>query len=597
MKQNITHLSGYLKTFAVAMVFALASINGHTQSITLLSPNGGEAWLVNSYEEVSWTGQELGATMRLELSPDGGVSWSYIGDVPSAPDGGIFPVFVPSFPSINALLRITDFSNPAVSDVSDAPFTVSFPPFTIWEPSSGSAIFNNSPAFINWTIYEPGVSLFNAEISTDNGVTFTPFAQNINAWLGYTYLVLGETPAEACVLKLYNAENPATFALSGVFQIRPAPVYTITSPAQGQIVNANSLLTINWSVQNLYEQSNFIEFSPDNGETWEFIAEGNSLGNSGSVQWYTPNITSDECLIRISDYYSLSSVAVSNAFTIMPFPETPVCIVTVDSLTNQNVIVWEKPASDLISDFLVYKETDEFNVYEVIDTVNYQDLPVVTDFDSNPAIRPYRYKIGFRDNENRVFPAGDYHQTIHLTINQGVGGRWNLIWTPYTGFAYNSYKIMRKAGDGPFEQIATVSASFTSYTDFNAPSGDISYMIQITNQGGCSVELRNTVYADVFSNQASNFFVSSDIKQHAGFSLYPVPARDRLNIQLGDEIKGRATLAITDLAGRVIHSEEFSGIQPGGLLIVDISAYNQGIYLVNMTSSGNNLTAKFVISN
>jgi hypothetical protein len=89
--------------------------------------------------------------------------------------------------------------------------------------------------------------------------------------------------------------------------------------------------------------------------------------------------------------------------------------------------------------------------------------------DTDLAMRPYRYKIGFSDSDNRVFPAGDFHQTIHLTFSQGVGGNFNLIWTPYIGFNYSSYNILRKTGSGSYEQIATLSSSFNSYTDFNAP--------------------------------------------------------------------------------------------------------------------------------
>jgi hypothetical protein len=36
-------------------------------------------------------------------------------------------------------------------------------------------------------------------------------------------------------------------------------------------------------------------------------------------------------------------------------------------------------------------------------------------------MKSYRYKLGFADADGHFFPAGDLHQTIHLTINQGVG--------------------------------------------------------------------------------------------------------------------------------------------------------------------------------
>ncbi len=282
-------------------------------------------------------------------------------------------------------------------------------------------------------------------------------------------------------------------------------------------------------------------------------------------------------------------------FTIMPYPETPICMVTVDSLTNQNVIIWEKPVSDLITDFLVYKETDEFDVYEVIDTVSYQDVPMATDFESNPAIRPYRYRLGFMDSESRVFPVSDYHQTIHLTINQGVNGNWNLIWNPYTGIDYTSYKIMRKSGDGAFEQIASVSASFSSFTDFDAPAGDIAYMVKIINPNGCNTGLRNTTYTDVYSNQAAASLVSAGDLSKSGFTIYPVPANDRINIQFGDNALGTINLTITDVTGRIIYSEEYSDVRQGEVKTVNSSDFNEGLYLLNVISSGNRITKKIVV--
>jgi len=597
MKKIYFATSASLKSLTVGIMLlaVLIPFNGQSQSITLLAPNGGEAWLVDSFEDVSWSGQGLGNVLRLEFSPDGGVNWWYFGEVPSAPNGGSAMVGVPAYLSQNALLKITDLSNPAVSDISDATFTVSFPPISIYEPSSNSAVFANTLTYVNWTIYQQGITLLNAEISTDNGLTYSPLAQNLNALLGSTYLILSETPANACILKLYDASDPSTFSLSQVFQVIPAPVYTITSPVEGQIVNVNSFLTISWNVQNLYGAENYIEFSPDNGETWEVIAYGISQGTSGSVVWYTPNVNSDECLIRINDNYSLSSTDVSDVFTLMPFPATPLCMVTVDSLTNFNVIVWEKPDSDLISDFLVYRETTQTNVYEVIDTVGYNEEPVVTDFDSNPAMQPYRYKLGFLDSEDRVFPSSDFHQTIHLTISQGVGTNWNLTWTHYTGFDFASYNIYRKSGSGSYELISTISASFSSFTDFNAPSGYISYIVAIDRPDGCNTGSRENGYADVRSNVASLNPVSVSDSKEVSFSIFPVPANDQINIQFGDNATDITNLSITDISGRIIYSAEYNDVKPGQLHSINTSGYAEGLYFLKVISAENRSIQKILI--
>ncbi|MBK6962638.1 MAG: hypothetical protein IPH20_01550 [Bacteroidales bacterium] len=47
--------------------------------------------------------------------------------------------------------------------------------------------------------------------------------------MGYTYLVLADTPAETAILKLYNAQDPSEFCLSTPFTISQVPVYTLTS--------------------------------------------------------------------------------------------------------------------------------------------------------------------------------------------------------------------------------------------------------------------------------------------------------------------------------------------------------------------------------
>jgi hypothetical protein len=565
------------------------------QALTILTPNGGEVWTIGEVEIASWTGQNLSGVVKIEFSYDGGINWWNQGEVPCGPNGGNASVAVPNTSTSNAILRITDVANPSVSDISDAPFTVYVPPIYIWEPSANSAVFVNTLSQVYWILYVSGITLLNADISIDNGQTYTPLAQNMNAQAGFTYVNLSDTPSDACILKVYNAENPSQYGLSEVFTISPLPVYTLTSPAGGEIVNTFSPFTITWNVENPYTPYNYLEFSPDNGATWEGIANGSSQGNSGSYVWTTPNVNSEDCMIRISDSYAYSAIHTSAAFTILPYPETPVCMVSVDSLTNYNVIIWEKPVSDLIADFLVYKETDEANVYAIIDTVSYQEVSIVTDYGSNPSMRPYRYKIGFIDSENRVFPAGDYHQTIHLTISQGVNNNWNLIWTPYVGFDYSSYKILRKSGSGSYEQIATVSSNFNSFTDFNAPSEDVAYIVSISRPDGCNAGMRSSGYSAVYSNVASISLVSVAENKKGDFSIYPVPADDRINVKFEDLAKETSNLNITDVTGRTIYSMNFSDAFQGQVHTINSANYAEGIYLMNVISGGIKYTRKIMV--
>jgi hypothetical protein len=597
MQSHFYSKSGNLKSLILGLVIfsTFPSPAIFAQSLTIQTPNGGEVWTYGQSETVTWTGTGLGGLVSLEFSADGGNTWSFFGNTPSTPTGGSVEIGVPPLASNNAFYRVTDLEVPAASDISDAPFTVIVPPIIIYAPTPASYVFTDTEVFVNWGTTIEGITLLNAEISLDNGVTYTPVAENINALFFYTYLVLSDTPSDSCILKLYNAEDPSEFGLSDVFTISPLPVYSLISPAAGEYVNTNSPYTISWTVENPYSEYCYLEYSVNNGETWELINSAINDGNSGSYEWITPDVESEECLIRITDSYAYTSMDTSGVFTILTFPETPICMVSVDSLTNYNVIIWERPVSDMIADFLVYKETDEANIYEVIDTVGYEEITMVTDSSSNPAIRPYRYKIGFIDYENRLFPAGDYHQTVHLTINQGVNGAWNLIWTPYTGFDYSSCKIMRKSDSGDYEQIATVSASFSSYTDLNAPPGEVYYMIKIEHPDGCNPANRDGEYASVYSNVATNSLVSVTESKDLDFNIYPIPADKQIHVSFGKGFTGKAKLSISDLTGRVVYYETLNEVLPGQVQPINSNGFKEGMYLLQVVSGENSATRKILI--
>jgi len=586
-----------LAIYSGLIIFSLFLTSSvHAQTLTLQSPNGGELWNYGGTEIASWTGNNLSSVVTVEFSYDGGTNWWYFGEAPSGPGGGSASVSVPNTSTENAILRITDVSNPAATDVSDGPFTVFVAPIVIWNPEEGQVYYNNSNAYVIWDLNVFDINLLNAELSTDNGQTFEPMAENIIAYSLGKYLNFAAEPSDSCILKLYNTADPTEFGLSGLFKIIQPPVYTITSPSAGELVNAYKPFTITWTVENVYTPNCFLQYSTNNGITWENIDNAVTIGNSGSYEWITPNVNSEQCLVRIIDSFESSVSDTSEVFSIFPFPETPICMVSVDSLTNYNVIIWEKPVTDIIDDFLVYKETDETNVYEVIDTVSYESTPIVTDFGSNPAIQPYRYKLGFIDTQNRLFPASDYHQTIHLTINQGINGAWNLIWTSYIGFDYSSYKILRQSASGIYEQIASVSASFNSYTDFNAPAGVVSYMIKVEHPTGCNPALSMDDFSSIFSNVApTGSTVSINENYETEFNIFPTPADEQINIKFGENISGITRIILSDLTGRAYLSVAFDGIRQDQVRVINTTGLKEGMYLLTLINDKGKNTRKVVI--
>ncbi len=95
-------------------------------SITVVSPNGGEEWVIGREETIQWNSSGL-YNVRLELSRDGGASYELLESSVSAtpPSYSLKPV-APA--TADALIRITTPTPTSVEDVSDKPFSIAPPP-------------------------------------------------------------------------------------------------------------------------------------------------------------------------------------------------------------------------------------------------------------------------------------------------------------------------------------------------------------------------------------------------------------------------------------------------------------------------------------
>lgn len=577
--------------------YALSPVFSITESpvLQITAPNGGETWNYGEYATVSWTGSNLSAYVNIEISLDGGSAWSSLGYGYSNADGGSADVPVPYFATENALVRIMDYNYYFELDRSDAPFTVVVPPVIVYYPAGGEQYYNNQQMYFSWMASQE-ISSVNFELSTDNGQTWQLIDENIDAAMGYYYWTVSGTPSETCLIKISDASDASRFDLSGVFTILQTPVITLTSPVGGEIWNTGTSYPISWAYDNPGSSYVYLEYSTDNGQTWTFINYALLDGPEGSLEWTTPEIGSDRCRLRIMDYYLQFVVDTSDVFTIISFPETPICMVSVDSTTNHNIIVWNKPVSDLISKFVVYKESNEANIYEIIASVDYADEALAIDTNSNPNMKSYRYKLGFEDADGNLYPAGDLHQTIHLTINQGVGNSWNLIWTAYEGFEVSSYNLWRKVGNSGYDQIGTISASFNSYTDLGAPQGDVFYIVEVINPNGCNPASRSGDYSSSYSNVATNSVLGiNDRNRDISVSVYPNPADKQLHVSAGQTLQGRIKIALNDLLGTTVYSQEVENIQLNSIHTIQTAELKEGIYVLKVSSDSGSFTRKIII--
>lgn len=335
-------------------------------------------------------------------------------------------------------------------------------------------------------------------------------------------------------------------------------------------------------------------------------------GWSGSSDSASITVTSNGqggviSVVAFSDTCGYSIPMQKNISRIQP-PETPICLVTVDSSSDHNIVIWGKPINhSFIDSFIIYRETTT-NVYTKIAAVHRDYLSEYHDYGANPNATSYRYKLSVKDTCGVESDLSPFHNSIHLQ-NLGNG---NLQWTFYqienSTNPVSEFNVYRdNLGNGNFTQIGLVPGTNSTFTDISHASfPDAEYVVDVKWGISCSPVARsvNTTRSnirkgstvtiiDTTINDTTNNPIDTlvnDTTQNndtvsiamlmdrlsANVDVYPNPANGIVFIRSEASIQFKS-IQIFDLPGkRVIqkslssnyHSIPIDGLQTGIYLIV-----------------------------
>jgi hypothetical protein len=101
--------------------------NIRTPNLIIRNPNGNENFTIGSTQTIKWIGNEIGSTVKIELSLDSGITWiPIITNAPSSKYGGQYQWPVTGVTaSPKCLVRITDNGSNSLIDKSNKTFTLS----------------------------------------------------------------------------------------------------------------------------------------------------------------------------------------------------------------------------------------------------------------------------------------------------------------------------------------------------------------------------------------------------------------------------------------------------------------------------------------
>lgn len=241
--------------------------------------------------------------------------------------------------------------------------------------------------------------------------------------------------------------------------------------------------------------------------------------------------------------------------------------------------------SQMVTGVKVFKETSIYGRFEQlaefgVETTSFADV------NSLPSVKSERYALVYN------LPYGETkmttpHRPMHLMINKGTGDSWNLIWNRYEGRDIASYRILRGTSRESLQFVAEVAGSNSSYSDFDAPSGECFYAVEIIADAPVSARVRSR--ADNGYASRSNVVSTADAGTLTPISSISISSTSGDFIIDGNETEALQLLAIVSPAEATIRKVDWAVAEGSDVVSVDsnglVSVLKDGTATVRATAA------------
>ena len=471
--------------------------------IVITAPNGGENWEVGTNQSITWVSEPSSSRYIVHYSPDNGSSWN---SVTNSTYSTNHTWTVPNDPSNQALIRVRDYNNTCIQDVSDAVFTIAPPTpiITVTNPNTSTTRYIGNTANITWTSAYLTSSFVTIEYTYDDGNTWNMIAPIVNNNGTYSWMT-PETPSNLCRVRISEYNNPSVFDESNTNFTIAYPWIYVNSPNGGQVWKGCSSQTISWSHAGT-SGSFRLWYSLNNGTSWSSIA----TTTASSYNWaQVVDSPSDQVLIKVSDnnnpaYFDESN----NTLTILKNVDI---VITAPNGgenwevgTNQNITWVSEPSS---SRYIVHYSADNGNSWNSITNSTYstsQTWSVPNDPSNQALIRVRDYNnTCIQDISDDVFTINPPTPIITVTNpntsgNRYIGNTANITWT--SAYLTSSFVTIEYTYDdgNTWNMIAPIVNN----------TGTYSWLTPETPSNQCRVRISEYNNPSVFDESNTNFTIA-----------------------------------------------------------------------------------------
>ena len=318
------------------------------------------------------------------------------------------------------------------------------------------------------------------------------------------------------------------------------------------------------------------------------------FGGSGnySYLWSNGARTQDILDLPVGDYHLIvTDNMCKSAFNTRISPKRPlvqqICMVTVDTATNHNLVVWEKEQEFGVDYFNVYKQNCS-GEYNKIGTVAADAVTVFEDVTSHPGLQSDSYRISAVNDCGTESVLSSKHKTMHLELvmNQSEESG-QLIWDDYEGFPNPIFKLYVKTESFDSWAFLREVPNTQYYVNVGFTGDTLAYSITVEKPEGeyCDAWNGNHASGGPYYQSSSNIedegMVATRLNQDNvnEFSMYPNPSNGVLNIENTNLIH---SIRIYDVSGKLVNS--YQDINKNQVRL-NTQNINKGIYLIEIQST------------
>lgn len=279
-------------------------------------------------------------------------------------------------------------------------------------------------------------------------------------------------------------------------------------------------------------------------------------------------------------------------------PAVDICLVTVDTASTHNIVVWEKPVTEEIDSFFIYRVFPD-SLYYHVGSVHYDSLSIFHDYDAaaNPNTDAHRYKLSTLDTAGTESALSDYHQTMHLTVTTAGDMLWSWYKIEGSGNPVSFFNCYRDDdGTGDYQVINVLAGTEQTWVDNDiALYPSARYVIDVDWTISCSASRENveTTRSNLDERVAPEP-AGIDEALAEQIEVYPNPSNGPINLKIPTQLEATGYIVWSEL-GAVSYQQSLPQNIYDNQLVVNVPSVAPGLYLVEILTASGSVTKKVVV--